>query len=263
VGGYPFTTLEPALGTLEDPEGRQLVLADIPGLIEGAAAGAGLGHEFLAHVERTRLLVHLVEVAPLDGSDPWEQFVAVRDELRLYGAGLERRPLIAVLAKADLLPPADVEALQQRFSERLAGDAVVCREATEAPLVLAVSSATGEGLEGLRGAIFRHTPAPDEEDVGADQAADGVAEHAVYRPVERGGWRVTAAGDRAYRIEGPAVERLLAHHDIAIPDSRDYVEERLRAMGVMKALDSKGFEAGDEVQIGGDVFNLYPESSAP
>src|SRR3954471_11383692 len=109
VGDYPFTTLEPALGTLEDDEGRQLVMADIPGLIEGAAAGAGLGHEFLAHVERTRLLVHMVDIAPPGGSDPWDDLVSVRDELRLYGAGLEARPAIVVLSKSDLMPPAEVE----------------------------------------------------------------------------------------------------------------------------------------------------------
>ena len=116
VGDYPFTTLEPALGTVEDPEGRQLVLADIPGLIEGAATGAGLGHEFLAHVERTRLLVHLVDIAPPAGGDPWDDLASVRDELRLYGAGLAERPAIVVLSKADLMPPAEVEA--QRRSSR-------------------------------------------------------------------------------------------------------------------------------------------------
>src|ERR687888_95328 len=88
VADYPFTTLEPVLGTIDDGE-RQLVLADIPGLIEGAGSGAGLGHEFLAHVERTRLLVHLVDVAPQDGSDPWTTFETVRRELAEYGAGLE------------------------------------------------------------------------------------------------------------------------------------------------------------------------------
>src|SRR5213076_1594287 len=104
VGDYPFTTLEPVLGTLSDDEGRQLVLADIPGLIEGAAAGAGLGHEFLAHVERTRLLVHLVEVAPPGGADPWDVFETVRGELAAYGGGLAELPVFVALSKADLLP---------------------------------------------------------------------------------------------------------------------------------------------------------------
>src|SRR5256885_3787213 len=123
VADYPFTTLEPALGTLETDDGRQLVLADIPGLIEGAGAGAGLGHEFLAHVERTSLLVHLVDVAPLDASDPWETFQTVRGELEDYGAALERRPFVVALSKIDLLPPEMAPGLAAEWRRRLGDDA--------------------------------------------------------------------------------------------------------------------------------------------
>src|SRR5689334_2940921 len=102
VADYPFTTVSPNLGTIELDD-RQLVLADIPGLIEGAAEGAGLGHEFLAHLERCRVLVHLVEVAPLEG-DPGSNYEAVRSELSGYGAGLDRLPEITALSKMDLVP---------------------------------------------------------------------------------------------------------------------------------------------------------------
>ncbi|MEJ7716649.1 MAG: GTPase [Thermoleophilaceae bacterium] len=102
VADYPFTTIDPVLGTL-DGDDRQLVVADIPGLIEGASAGAGLGHEFLAHVERTRLLVHVLDLAPLDGSDPEENHATVELELREHGAGLAELPRVLCLSKADLV----------------------------------------------------------------------------------------------------------------------------------------------------------------
>ncbi|MDX6662048.1 MAG: GTPase, partial [Solirubrobacterales bacterium] len=107
VADYPFTTIEPALGTIETDD-RQLVVADIPGLIEGAAAGAGLGQEFLAHVERCRTLVHVVDIAPLEG-EAEAAYATVRDELHAYGAGLDALPVLLVLSKRDLLPPAEVE----------------------------------------------------------------------------------------------------------------------------------------------------------
>src|SRR5919197_734647 len=107
VAGYPFTTVEPNLGTIEF-EDRQLVLADIPGLIEGAAEGAGLGHEFLAHLERCRLLVHLAEVAPAEG-DPEANYRTVREELAGYGAGLDQLPELIALSKVDLLSPDEAE----------------------------------------------------------------------------------------------------------------------------------------------------------
>ena len=109
VADYPFTTLEPVLGTLERDD-RQLVLADIPGLIEGASAGAGLGHEFLAHVERCRLLVHVLDLAPVDGSDPVANYATVEAELREHGHGLADLPRLVALSKADLVPADEVEA---------------------------------------------------------------------------------------------------------------------------------------------------------
>src|SRR5947208_1440057 len=109
VADYPFTTVEPNLGTIE-MEDRQLVLADIPGLIEGAAEGAGLGHEFLAHVERCRVLVHLVDLAPAEG-DPRASYRTVREELAGYGAGLDRLPEIVALSKADLVPAEEADRL--------------------------------------------------------------------------------------------------------------------------------------------------------
>ncbi len=121
VANYPFTTLEPILGTLDGDE-RQLVLADIPGLIEGASDGAGLGHEFLAHVERTRLLVHVLDLAPLDGSDPEENFATIERELAEYDERLATLPRILALSKADLVSPEQAEAAAQAWRERFAAE---------------------------------------------------------------------------------------------------------------------------------------------
>ena len=153
VAGYPFTTLHPVLGTLERDD-RQLVLADIPGLIEGASTGAGLGHEFLAHVERCRLLVHVVEPAPLDGSDPPANHATVEAELRDHGHGLAELPRILCLSKADLLPAGEAERLAAEWRERLGGPVVAC------------SAATGAGLGALRDAIFEHVPPAPPERAG-------------------------------------------------------------------------------------------------
>src|SRR3954447_7121313 len=147
VAGYPFTTVEPNLGTIE-LEDRQLVLADIPGLIEGAAEGAGLGHEFLAHVERCRLLVHLVEVAPSEG-DPRANYETVRGELADYGAGLDRLPEVIALSKIDLVPDEEAHGIVAEWRERLGADR---------PAVLGISSATGAGLDELAQAIFAGLP---------------------------------------------------------------------------------------------------------
>jgi GTP-binding protein len=241
VAEYPFTTVEPVLGTIERDD-RQLVLADIPGLIEGASAGAGLGHEFLAHVERCRLLVHVLDLAPVDGSDPVENHATVEAELREHGHGLADLPRILCLSKADLLPEAEIDVAVRAWGERL-GIAV-----------LATSAATGAGIGELRDAIFARVP-PEEP---GREAGEQPAVHRVYRPGADEGFRVERTGPGAFRVEGGRVERLIARHDVENEDALRYVEERLRALGVIRALEAEGFEPGDDVEIGGIVFELDP-----
>src|SRR6188472_869385 len=145
VAAYPFTTLEPVLGTVEADD-RQLVIADIPGLIEGASGGAGLGHDFLAHVERTRLLVHVLDLAPLDGSDPVANFEVIERELAEHDPRLASLPRLLALSKSDLVPPEVAEAAASEWRERVAFP------------VLVTSSATGAGLPELRGELLERVP---------------------------------------------------------------------------------------------------------
>jgi len=249
VGDYPFTTLSPVLGTIEGEE-RQAVVADIPGLIEGAAAGAGLGHEFLAHVERCSLLVHLVDFVPAEG-EPASNYEAVRAELAAYGAGLELLPELVVLSKRDLLPPEEVELALAEWRERLGEGSLG---------VLAASAATGEGLDELRRAILagltEQAPArPEREDLGP---AEFEAEHRVYRPVGEGGYSVERESDGGFRVLGRGVELLFERHDLANEEALAYLEQRLNEIGVVAALRAAGFEPGDDVRVGEHEFELHP-----
>ena len=248
VADYPFTTLSPVLGTIEG-EDRQAVLADIPGLIEGAADGAGLGHEFLAHVERCAMLVHLVDLAPLEG-DPEANYEAVRKELSSYGAGLGRLPELVVLSKRDLLAVEQVEAAVGEWRERLGDRAVV---------VLAVSSATGEGLEDLRQRVLSELPEipPARIESTGEPAAEFEAEHRVYRPAGEGGYRVEREEDGAFRIVGRGVELLFERHDLNNEEALGYLEQRLTEIGVIAALTRAGFEPGDDVRVGDQEFELH------
>ncbi len=249
VGDYPFTTTSPVLGTIDSDE-RQAVLADIPGLIEGAAEGAGLGHEFLAHVERCAMLVHLVDLAPLEG-DPVANYGGVRDELASYGAGLDGLPELVVLSKRDLLPAEDAEAVVAEWRERQGDDALG---------VLAVSSATGEGLGELRGRILAALDELPEArpSVASTEPSEFEAEHRVYRPVGEGGYAIEREGEGAYRVTGRGVELLFERHDIANEEALAYLEQRLNEIGVIAALRAAGFEPGDEVRVGEHEFELYP-----
>jgi len=273
VGDYPFTTLSPVLGTIEG-EDRQAVVADIPGLIEGAAEGLGLGHEFLAHVERCSMLVHLVDLAPEEGTSE-ENYETVRAELVAHGAGLERLPELVLLSKRDLLPADEVESAVEEWGERLgvglpgSADAEVAEGTApdrQALGVLSVSAATGEGLDDLRRRILTtlatHEALPPSPGMAATSAvgasaAEFEAEHRVYRPVGEGGYWVEREDDGGFRIQGRGVELLFERHDLKNEEALAYLEQRLGEMGVVAALTRAGFEPGDDVRVGEHEFELH------
>ena len=246
VAAYPFTTLEPVLGTLEADD-RQLVVADIPGLIEGASEGAGLGHDFLAHVERTRLLVHVLDLAPLDGSDPATNHAVIERELADHDPRLAALPRMLALSKADLVTPEEAEAARLDWAERVGEDVPV----------LVTSSATRQGLDELARQLLRRVPAAEPVEYEA-AGEDEVAEFKVFRPAAGRAFDVERIGDNEYRVTGDAVDRLIARHDMENDEALALVEYRLRRMGVIAALEAHGFRPGDDVELGGVVFELDP-----
>jgi GTP-binding protein len=246
VADYPFTTLEPVLGTLE-AEDRQLVLADIPGLIEGASAGAGLGHEFLAHVERTKLLVHVLEIEPLDGSDPIANHRTVEQELESYDPRLGGLPRVLALSKVDLIDHQTAATLREQWISRLG---------PEIPVLL-TSSVTGTGLVDLIRELVARVPLQERQPV--TPAPVELAEHKVFRPAAHRAYQVERLGDGSYRVTGSGIERLVARYDLDNEDALAHLERRLRGIGVIQALQAAGFEPGDDVEIAGVAFELDPE----
>ncbi len=271
VAEYPFTTLAPVLGTLQGEE-RQLVIADIPGLIEGASAGAGLGHDFLAHIERTRMLVHVLDLAPLDGTDPATNFATVEHELELHDPRLARLPRLLALSKADLVD-AEIGARAVADWGRKLG--------SEVPVFL-ISSVTRQGLDELAAQLLRQVPPlageaeeapdgtppgvpcpagpprPEEPELSAD--LDELAEHRVFRPAATRSYSVERIGEGSFRVSGAAVERLVARYDLDNEEALAHLERRLRGIGVIRALENQGFEPGDDVEIAGVAFELDPGS---
>ena len=199
VAEYPFTTLAPVLGTVDGPDGRQLVVADVPGLIEGASRGVGLGHEFLAHLERARVLVHVIDAS----GEPEAAWRAIDAELAAYASGVDKRPQIVVLNKIDLLPEPPSLAVS---------DARIVR-------VFALSCSTGAGIEAFRRGLFELIPPAEAP---AEPAADGMVDFLVYRPQPRWVTYRVLRTDRGFRVVGRP------------PADDAELERALRAAGVRR-----------------------------
>jgi GTP-binding protein len=228
IAAYPFTTLQPNLGVVTVDDYQSFVLADVPGLIEGASEGAGLGHQFLRHVERTRLLIHLLDGAALD---PLADYQTINDELAQFSEQLAAKPQIVVLNKLDL-PDAQAwwplvqEAMQERDLE-----------------AHAISAVSGQGVQQLMRRAYEllHTLPPPElvpEEIAVFRPAEQEDAFAIER--EADGWRV----------RGVRVERVAAMTPFVLPEAAARFQRQLRAMGVEEALVQAGVQPGDMVRIG-------------
>ncbi len=230
IADYPFTTLEPNLGVV-DVDGREFVLADIPGLIEGAAQGKGLGHEFLRHIERARVLVVLLDPSSLQEHSPARQLQILIEEIGGYSPELAARPRLVLLNKTDL------------------GDQGGVAVALGA---LPVSAVTGEGLQP---ALHRIADLIEEAERSAPERRGFV----LHRPLGPS-FRILREGP-AWRVEGPNAERAVGFADLTMPEAAELAASRLSRLGVDAALEEAGAVAGDEVRIGELSFEFVPDRS--
>ena len=240
VADYPFTTLEPNLGVLDlavdDPaDERRPTIADLPGLIEGASAGAGLGHAFLRHVERTRVLVHVVDMS---APDPERDFGIIRDELEARDPRLLAKTTLVAANKLDRDPdPGVLKAFQ-------------AARARDGLTVVPISAAQGSGLAELRASLARLLPR--DEDLGLPGEAAGVVVHRF--DVAETGFRIAQAVDGTWQVDGRRVERLVAQTDFENDESAARFQRELARLGVVDALRRAGVVAGDTVRIGATEF---------
>jgi GTP-binding protein len=232
IADYPFTTLEPNLGVMDlgDEDERRPTIADVPGLIEGASSGAGLGHAFLRHVERTRILVHVVDGSSRDPA--WDRDV-IRDELEAHDPALLEKPLLVAFNKIDLPAAADA---WPAFRDALA--------AAGQPAV-AVSAATGEGLDALRAALADLLP--DADELGAPPEPAGVVVHRIEPASDE---FTIEEEDGAFRVRGRRIERIAAQTNFEVEESAERFQRDLARLGVDDALRRAGVEPGDLVRIG-------------
>jgi GTP-binding protein len=232
IAPYPFTTLEPNLGVMDlgDDEDRRPTIADVPGLIEGASAGAGLGHAFLRHVERTRVLVHLVDGA---ARDPAWDFDVIREELRLHDPALLEKPLVVAFTKMDL---PEARAAWPAFAAARRGEHVAC---------VAISADSGDGLDALRGLLA--DVLPDAAGLAAEPEPTGVVVHRLDAAGD--GFTMEREGD-AFRVRGRRIERIAVQTNFEVEESAERFQRDLDRLGIDEALRRAGVQPGDTVRIG-------------
>jgi GTP-binding protein len=233
IADYPFTTLEPNLGVMDlgDEDERRPTIADVPGLIEGASMGAGLGHAFLRHVERTRILVHVVDGS---GRDPTWDHDVIRDELRAHDPALLEKPILVVFNKIDR--PAAAEGWPA-FEKAL-------RAAGED--VLAISATDGQGIDALRARLGEVLPGADELDAPREPA--GVVVHRIEGMSD--GFSIERIEDGVYVVRGKRIERIAAQTNFDVEESAERFQRDLARYGIDDELRRAGVIPGDLVRIG-------------
>ncbi|WJH28002.1 GTPase ObgE [Paenibacillus sp. CC-CFT742] len=250
IGAYHFTTITPNLGVVGVGEGRSFVMADLPGLIEGAHEGVGLGHEFLRHVERTRIIIHVVDMSGSEGRDPFEDWVKINDELKLYNPALAERPQIVAANKMDM--PESEENLEQ-FMQKV-------REVQPDIEIMPISSLTRKGIQEL---LYRAADLLDQipDEVVVEEVAD-ISERKVYSldKKEDEGFRIVRENE-IFVVESAKIDRMMKRMQLNSHEAILKLARTLRHMGVDEELRKRGAEEGTIVRIGDFEFEFVEGSS--
>ncbi|WP_297281119.1 GTPase ObgE [uncultured Anaerococcus sp.] len=242
IANYHFTTLDPNLGVVNIDKERSFIVADIPGLIEGANEGQGLGHDFLRHIERCRVLVHLIDISGIEGRDPIEDFKLINEELKLYNDKLAQKPMIVALNKIDL----DFNDNASKFIDEFNDDYKIYK----------ISAATTDGIKDLLDASYNLLLESEESKYGLmEEVSDDFLEKYYNKKVEYD--LEFTKENEIYVVYGKRIDNLLERVNLEDYDSRMYFEQTLREMEVFDKLKEMGVEEGDSVAVGDIVFEYF------
>ncbi len=245
VANYPFTTLNPHLGVVDYEEIDGFVIADIPGLIEGASQGTGLGHEFLRHIERTRAIIHLVDIASIEGRDPVEDIYKINEELKLYNQEIAQRPQIIAANKIDALGPDADEALQRIKQEF---------EPKGVP-VYGISAVSGQGVKELLWAVKKLLSTLPKESIVFEQEffpEEELLVESLPYTVER-----DEKDPHTFIVEGPKIEKMLGYTNLDSEKGFAFFQNFLKDGGILEDLEKEGIQDGDTVRMYGFAFEYY------
>ena len=241
IANYHFTTLTPNLGVVQTRHGESFVIADIPGIIEGAADGVGLGHDFLRHVERTKVLVHIVDISGIEGRDPIDDFEKINEELRLYNERLSTRPQLVVANKSDLLFD---ESIYENFKKTMEEKGYE---------VFKMSAATRDGVDQVIDRVSQLLNEVEEVEL--------VSQEELYRPEldvdEDGGLKVQVDENGIYVVTGRELRRIMYSVNFDDMESLQFFQAQMEAKGVFDMLREAGIEDGDTVKIYELEFEFY------
>ncbi|CAM2950698.1 GTPase ObgE [Mammaliicoccus fleurettii] len=243
IGAYHFTTIQPNLGVVVTPDQRSFVMADLPGLIEGASEGVGLGHQFLRHVERTKVIVHVIDMSGLEGRDPYEDYTIINQELKAYAQRLEERPQIIVANKMDI--PEAHDQLEQ-FKNKL----------NQPVKIIPISSYTRENIDQLLYEIANTLDKVKDVDFSATEEQIGVNRVVYKHTPSQDQFKITRDDDGAYVVSGNAIERMFKMTDFNSDPAVRRFARQMRSMGIDDALRERGAENGDIVRILGGEFEF-------
>ncbi|MED3562185.1 GTPase ObgE [Bacillus xiapuensis] len=236
IAEYHFTTIVPNLGMVETEDSRSFVMADLPGLIEGAHQGVGLGHQFLRHIERTRVIVHVIDMAAMEGRDPYEDYLTINKELQEYNLRLTERPQIIVANKMDM---PEAEENLQKFKERLKEDYPI----------FPISALTKKGLRDLLFAIADKIEETPEFPLEHEEEDTGVHRVLYKHEKDPDNFKITREPDGSFVVTGEKVEKLFKMTDFSRDESVRRFARQLRGLGVDDALRQRGAKDGDIVKL--------------